>query len=124
MNAFNDTFEKMTEFGAQGLGPVRQAANVAVDSFEKLARANYALAGEMMDFAVAQARLPLEVSEPKELVERQMAAGKAFAELVSQRMSDYVELGKELQDNLAQFVDVDAEKPAPKAKRARKAKAA
>jgi ferritin-like protein len=126
MNAFNDTFEKMTEFGTQGLEPVRQYAGVAIDSMEKLARANYALYGEMMEFAVAQARLPLTATDPKELIERQMESGKAFVELVSERVNDYVELGKDLQDNMAQFVDVDTAKPAARAtaKKTRKTKAA
>ena len=124
MSVFSENLEAFTDFQKQGMEPVRQFTGIAVETSETLARKNYAFAGDVLEFAVSQARLPVDVSEPKELVERQMAAGKAFAELVSQRMSDYVELGKELQDNLAQFVDVDAEKPAPKAKRARKAKAA
>ena len=70
MNAFNETFDKMTDFGTKGLEPVREFAGVAIDQFEKLARANYAMAGDVMEFAVEQARLPLTVTEPKTLIER------------------------------------------------------
>ncbi|NIL94307.1 MAG: hypothetical protein GTO71_07670, partial [Woeseiaceae bacterium] len=69
-----------------------------VDTFEKLARKNYAVYGDVLDYAVSQARLPIEVTEPKELFERQAAAGKAFVELLTERANEYAELGKELKD--------------------------
>ncbi len=125
MNAFTDNFTKMTNFDADALAPVRQVASVAINGFEKLARANYAFAGDVIEFAVAQAKLPLNVSDPKELMERQVETGKAFAGMVSQRMNDYVALGKDLQESMASVVDTEVVEPVQEATtkktRARKA---
>lgn len=117
MNAFTDTFEKMSSFGAEGFGPVREVAGVAVDSIEQLARTNYAVAGDVLEFAVEAARLPLSVSAPQELFDRQMAATKAFSEVIAQRVNEYAELGKNVQTQFAQYADVE---PAPVKKTGRK----
>lgn len=120
MNAFTETFEKLTNFGAEGFEPVREAAGVAVDSLEQLARTNYAVAGDVLEFAVETARLPLSVSEPREFFDRQMAATKAFSDVIAQRAGEYAELGKNVQTRFSQYADVE---PAPAAKASRKKRA-
>ncbi len=69
----------------------------------------------MLDYAVSQARLPIEVTEPKELFERQAAAGKAFVELLTERANEYAELGKELKDTSVSLFEQDVVKPAQEA---------
>lgn len=117
MNAFTETFEKLSSFGTEGLEPVREAAGVAVDGLEQLARTNYAVAGDVLEFAVETARMPLSVAEPRELFDRQMAATKAFSEVIAQRANEYVTLGKNVQSHFAQYADVE---PAPAKKASRK----
>lgn len=116
MNTFNETFEKLTEMQKQGLEPVRQFSTIAVDLFEQLARKNYAFYGDVLEFAVSQAKLPVGAQEPKALFEQQVASTKAFAGLVAERANEYVELGKSFQESAGDLIDQDFVQPVAKAK--------
>jgi len=116
MNTFNETFEKLADMQKQGLEPVRQFSGMAVELFEQLARKNYAFYGDVLEFAVAQAKLPVDANEPKALFEQQVASTKAFAELVAERANEYVELGKSFQESAGNLVGQDFIQPAVKAK--------
>lgn len=124
MTSFVENFEKLSALQKQGLEPIRDFTVFAVDAFEKLARKNYEFCGDVLDFAVAQARLPIDVAEPKDLFERQVASGKAFAALLTDRANEYVELGKELKDTSASLFEEDIVEPARKATEAATQKAA
>ena len=126
MNDFTENFDKIADFANQGLEPVRQFANTVVDAGEELARKNYALCGDMMEFALTQARLPLNVTDPKELVERQVEATKSFAELMNERATEYADMGKAFQKAAAEAANIDMDDKIVKAprKRASRAKAA
>ena len=126
MNDFTENFDKIADYASQSLEPVRQFANTVVDAGEELARKNYALCGDMMEFAITQARLPLNVTDPKLLVERQVEATKAFADLMSERATEYADMGKAFQKAAAEAANIDAGDKVVKAspKRASRAKAA
>jgi hypothetical protein len=124
MNTFVENFEKFAELQKQGLEPVRDFTVFAIDAFEKVARKNYAFFGDVLEYTVAQARLPVDASEPKEMFERQVASSKAFAELVTDRANEYVELGKELKDQSTSLFEEDIVEPAKKAAKAATKKAA
>lgn len=115
MSNFNDTFEQLTGFQKQGLEPVRHFSSLAVEAFEELARKNYAFYGDVMEFAVAQAKLPVTVNEPEALFEKQIASTKGFAELVSKRVNEYIELGKTFQQSTSELIDKDIVAPVKKA---------
>ncbi|HNP34686.1 MAG TPA: phasin family protein [Woeseiaceae bacterium] len=115
MTNFNDTFEKLADLQKQGLEPVRHFSGLAVEAFEELARKNYAFYGDVLEFAVAQAKLPVELSEPKALFEKQVASTKEFAELVGKRANEYVELGKSFQQSTSELIDKDIVTPVKKA---------
>jgi len=124
MTNFTENFETFAELQKQGLEPVRHFTGVAVNTFEKIARTNYALYGDVLDFAVKQARLPVEVSEPKALFERQVATSKEFVELLSTRASEYVQLGQEFQETAATVIEKDFVEPVKKSARTTTKKAA
>lgn len=115
MTNFAENFEKLNELQKQGLEPVRQFAGVAVETFEQIARKNYAFAGDVLEFAVTQARLPVDVATPKDLFEKQVASTKAFAELLTARANEYVELGKAFQEKTTELVDTEIVEPVKKA---------
>ena len=124
MTNFVENFEKFSDLQKQGLEPVRNLTAFAVETFEKLARQNYAVYGDVLDFAVSQAKLPVNVVEPKELIERQVASTKAFAELLTDRAKEYVELGKNLKDSSVSLFEKDIVEPAGKVVTAATRKAA
>ncbi|MEM9533469.1 MAG: phasin family protein [Pseudomonadota bacterium] len=113
MSTFNENLEAFAEFQKQGFEPFRQFTNVAVESLETLARKNYAVAGDVLEFAVTQAKLPVEATEPKDLFEQHIAATREFAELLSSRASEYVELSKSFQEKASELVTTET-KPAPR----------
>ena len=125
MISFTENLEKFADLQKLGLEPVRDFTEFTVDTAEKVARKNYALYGDLLDYAMSVARLPIEVTEPRELFERQVAAGKEFAALLTQRANEYVDLGKELKDTSASLFEEDVVKPAKEAVEAttKKAKA-
>ena len=124
MTALNETFEKLAALQKEGLEPVRQFHGIAVEAFEQVARKNYAFFGDVLEFAVSQARLTVEVTEPKALFDRQLASTKEFAELVTRRATEYVELGKTFQESTTDLIDKDFVEPVKKAAEASAKKAA
>ena len=124
MTTFAENFEKMTELQKQGLEPVRNFAVFAIDAFEQVARKHYDVAGDVLEFAIVQARLPVNVAEPKEFFERQMTSTREFVELLANRANEYVELGKMLNETSTALFEKDIVEPAKKAAQAETQKAA
>lgn len=124
MTVLADNLEKFAELQKQGLEPIRHFTGFAVDAFEKVARQNYAFYGDVLEYAVSAARLPVEVSEPKELFERQAASNKAFGELLRQRANEYVELGRDFQATATELFNKDVVQPVKEAVATAKKKAA
>lgn len=124
MSALNDTFEKFAEIQKESLGPMRKFSGLAVDAFEQFARKNYALAGDMLDFTIRQAKLTVEVREPRDMFERQVASTKEFADLIGKRANEYVELSSSFQDSARDLFEKEAVDPAQKAAKAAAKKAA
>ena len=115
MTTFTENLEKMAELQKPALEPARQMFGAAVDAFEQIVRKNYAFYGDVIEFAVAQAKLPVDVTEPKELFERQVASSKDFAELLSKRASEYAELGQEFQGTATSILNKEFVEPVKKA---------
>lgn len=124
MTVLADNLEKFAELQKQGFEPMRRFTGVAVDAFEKIARKNYAFYGDMLEYAVSAARLPVDVSEPKELFERQAASTKAFGELLSQHANEYVELGRDFQATATELFNKDVVQPVKEVAAGAKKKAA
>lgn len=119
MNPFADSFEKFADIQKQSFEPARKFTVAAVDAFESVARTNYAVIGDLLEYTVEQAKLPTAV-EPGEYFERQMAHTRAFAETMSKRANEYVELGKSLQATAEEVINTDLfeKTAAPKRKKA------
>ena len=115
MSSISENFEKISDLQKQGLEPFRNLTVFAVEAFEKIARQNYAFYGDVLEFAVAQAKLPVDIAEPKELFERQIASGKEFAEVLTNRTNQYVELGNSIKDTSAKLFEKDIVEPAKEA---------
>ena len=124
MTTFNDAFEKFAELQQQSAEPVRHFNTIAVQAFEQFARKNYSLWGDVLEFAVAQAKLPVDNQEPKDLFEKQLASTKEFAELMTVRAGEFVELGKSFQESTGEIINQDFVQPVKKAANGARKKAA
>ena len=93
--AIDSVNEQMQQFGdmqQRSLEPMRAFGAVAVDAFEQVTRKNYALVGDMIDYTIKQASLPLKGEGINETIAAQISEGKAFAELMNQRSGEYMDL--------------------------------
>jgi hypothetical protein len=109
----------------KNLEPMQEMNSVAVQAFERIARKNYELMGDLVDFAVAQVQIPQGKATAQEVYEKQSAEAKAFAEKVNTRAAEYMELAGELGGMVSSVVDSEAastpEEPAKKAAAPRRA---
>lgn len=92
MTTQNDVFANFANFQKEALEPIRAANGVAVETFERLARQNYAVLGDYINFAVEAARLPAKTTDYSELLSKQMETARAFGEQVVRRSQEYVEI--------------------------------
>ena len=101
MSTINERLEQFAELQNKNLEPVRNAGSAAFTAFERIARKNYELMGDMVDYAVAQSRGSLERGSPQEHYERQIAEARAFAERMGARAAEYLALAEQLRGDLA-----------------------
>ena len=98
MKPVNEQFAEMQKKTLESLEPMQNMNAVAAEAFERIARKNYDLMGDLVDYAVAQVKTPANTTDVKEVYEQRVAETKAFAEKVNARAAEYVALAGELSD--------------------------
>lgn len=96
MKSMNEQFAEMQKKTMENLEPVQNMNSVAAQAFERIARKNYDLMGDLVDYAVAQVKVPESDADMKDVYEQRVAETQAFAEKVNARAAEYVELASEL----------------------------
>ncbi len=96
MKSVNEQFAEMQKKTLESLEPVKNMNAVAAEAFERIARKNYDLMGDLVDYAVAQVKTPATAKNLQEAYEQRVAETKAFAEKVNARAAEYVALAGEL----------------------------
>lgn len=96
MKSVNEQFAEMQKKTMESLEPMQNMNNVAAQAFERIARKNYDLMGDLVDYAVAQVKLPEGEVDVQKVYEQRVAETKAFADKVNARAAEYVELAGEL----------------------------
>ena len=121
MKDVNDQFVQFQKKTLESLEPMQK---VAAEAFERIARKNYDLMGDMVEYAVTQVKAPINAQNPQETYEQCLAETKAFAEKVNTRANEYVELASELGELAKTKAAPAASSPAPrKAKKEKKEEA-
>ena len=143
MKDFSQQWEELAQMQRKAFEPMQNLNAVAFNAVERVTRHNYAVLGDFVDYAVAQAdiaktSLTTDVTSPKGMVEAQMAQTEQFADKLRSRTAEYLELVGEVSALVAgsaqsvaeaashSFVDTTAEgdakaaKPAGGARRANK----
>jgi len=118
MTTQNDVFANFTNFQKEALEPLRAANGVAVETFERLARQNYAVLGDYINFAVETARLPAKAADYNEFLTKQMETARAFGEQAVRRSQEYVEIVTAFQAKAQSTAQTAVQAPAAKAKAA------
>lgn len=96
MKPVNEQLAEMQKKTLESLEPMQNMNAVAAEAFERIARKNYDLMGDLVDYAVSQVKAPASMTNPQEVYEQRMAETKAFAEKVNARAAEYVALAGEL----------------------------
>jgi len=98
MTDSNEQFAKFTAFQADAIAPLTAFGGVAAETFEKLARQNYAVIGDYVEFAVNQAKLPADIKDVNDLVGRQIESTRTFGEKLNVRFQEYAAIARTAQN--------------------------
>lgn len=98
MTHTTEPFKPFVDFQREALEPFRAFTTVAAQTFERLARQNYAVLGDYIEFAVEQAKLPTQASDVNDYLGRQMTQTRAFGEKLAARTQEYAEIARAAQE--------------------------
>ena len=124
MSDFTQQLQDFAKLQAEFLAPVREMTGLAADSFESLARLNYSVSGDWLDYTVEQTQLLASTDNMASLMSKQYETSKQFGEKISGRATEYSDLAKDYQASLQKieiapvFEAPTASKPAKKEKAA------
>ena len=69
MKPVNEQFAEMQKKTLESLEPMQNMNAVAAEAFERIARKNYDLMGDLVDYAVAQVKAPVDPTKPQDAYE-------------------------------------------------------
>jgi len=116
----NPTFDinAIVEASRKAFEPATQFNTLAAQAFERVARQQYAFAGELLEITIKQMQLPTQVKDYNELASRQVELTTQLVEKATQRSQDLVKLATEQQGELTKWFDKAAADYAAAAKKA------
>ena len=94
-DSMNDQIKQLTEMQSRALEPMRVFAAAAADSLEQIARKNYAVVGDVLEFSIKQVHLPLSSENLADVTSAQVAEANALVELMNSRATEYADLAQQ-----------------------------
>jgi phasin family protein len=98
-------FNSFLDASKKAFAPVVKFNELSVQSFERIARQQYAFAGEMLEFSLKQLQLTSTVRDINDLTARQIELSTQFAERATQRSQDLIKASTEHQAQLSKWFD-------------------
>ena len=98
-------FNSFLDAGKKALAPAVKFNELSVAGFERIARQQYAFAGEMLEFSLQQMQLASTVRDINDLTSRQIELSTQFAERATQRSQDLIKLSTEHQAQMTKWFD-------------------
>ena len=98
-------FNSFMDAGKKAFAPVVKFNELSVQSFERIARQQYAFAGEMLEYSLKQLQLTSSVRDINDLTARQIELSTQFAERATQRSQDLIKASTEHQAQLSKWFD-------------------
>lgn len=114
INAFLEATQK-------AFAPVVRLNEISARSIEKIARLNYDLLGDFMNFGLAQLHLGSHVKDVPALMQKATELTHQFVEKQTQRSQDFLKLASESQADYTQWFDKTAAEVAAKTAKVDKA---
>jgi phasin family protein len=101
----NDDFTSYLDFAQRAAAPMTRLNELAVRNVERVARLQYDMAGDWMQFALAQMHAAVEAKDVGGLLSRQAEVAGAFVERLSGRQRDLARLSTDAQADAARWFD-------------------
>lgn len=110
MTTINEQFDRYADLQKQVFEPARAFGGVAAHTFESIARQNYEVLGDCIEYAVGQARLAGQAQDVNDYVGQQIDSSREFSEKMAQRAQEYVTIAGATQKEASEVAKVEAEK--------------
>ena len=91
----NDQVKQMMDMQSRTLEPMRAFAAIAADAVEQIARKNYAVIGDVLEFSTKQVNLPLSSDNLNDVTSAQVAEANTFVELMNSRATEYADMAQQ-----------------------------
>jgi hypothetical protein len=98
-------FNAFLDAGKKAWAPAVKLNELSAAAFERIARQQYAFAGEVLDFSLQQMQLAGSARDFNELTARQIELSTQFAERATLRSQDLIKLSSEHQSQLTKWFD-------------------
>jgi len=116
----NTTFDLNTIIDAyrKTFAPTAKAQQEGVNVIDRVGRYQYAVAGDYLEWTLAQAKAALGAQTPTDFVSKQMELANALGEKLRARAQEFVTLATEAQSSFSQVVSDTTAKVAEVTKKA------
>jgi len=111
-------FNAILAFQKKAMGPFLELNQLFVRSAERAAREGYAVLGEAMEFAIAQANTAVGAKDPAELATKQAQLAQEFVAKQTARSNDWVKLAQTTQADFGKWFEAANEELGAAARRA------
>jgi phasin family protein len=111
-------FNAFLDAGKKAFAPAVKFNELSFAGFERIARQQFAFAGEVLEFSLQQIQLATTVRDFNDLTSRQIELSTQFAERATQRSQDLIKLTTEHQAELTKLFDQTVSDSAKVAKKA------
>ena len=98
-------FNAAIENTRKALAPATRLAELALQGYERVARQQYAFAGELLELGLKQARIATQVKDTQEMATRQVELTTEWVEKATQRSQEMIKLMSEQQSELTRWYD-------------------
>ena len=99
----NEQFRRMMNMQSGAFEPVRTFAGVTADAVEQIARKNYAVIGDVLQFSTTQAHLPLSNENLTDIASGQVAEANAFLDLMTSRATEYADMAQHFSSKMKEI---------------------
>lgn len=106
----NQAFEQIADMQRKAFEPVRAFGGYAVHTFENFMRENFAVMGDCVDYALAQAKLAGQAKDVSDYVDQQVSSGRAFSEKMAQHVQQYINLAGTATREATEVAEVEIKK--------------
>jgi len=111
-------FNVFLDASKKAFAPALKFNELAGQGFERVARQQYAFAGELLEIAIKQMQLPSQAKDVNDLTAKQIELTTQLVEKTTQRSQDMIKLATEQQAELTKWYDQAAADYAAAAKKA------